>query len=135
MRSSFSRSAENTHHALGRRSEKIAARYLRKQRYKVLFRNFRANHGGEVDIVCRDGNVLVFVEVKTRSSGQLGRPADAVNREKRELISRGALAWLRLLDRQDVPFRFDIVEIVMEQQKPAINLIQNAFELGGRSAY
>lgn len=127
--------AEDPRHALGRFGEKVAARFLRRQRYKILYRNFRANRGGEVDIVCRESDVLVFVEVKTRSSELFGRPAEAVNREKQELIARGALAWLRMLDNPDIIFRFDIVEIVMESGAPSFNLIRNAFQLPDRHVY
>lgn len=88
-----------------------------------------------MDIVCRDGDALVFVEVKTRSSTDFGRPAAAVGRDKQQLITRGALTWLRMLDYPDVLFRFDIVEIVIEQGKPEINLIRNAFTLGDQSIY
>jgi len=95
----------------------------------VLYRNFRAPRGGEVDIVCRERDTLVFVEVKTRSSDAYGSPAEAVNREKQRLITRGALAWLRLLDNPDLIFRFDIVEIVMRGEVPDFNLIRNAFQL------
>lgn len=84
-----------------------------------------------MDLVCRDRNedTLVFIEVKTRSSDDLARPADAVTREKEELICRGARAWLRMLDRQDVPFRFDILEIVIEDGAPRFNLLKSAFQL------
>ena len=66
-------------------------------------------------IVCRDKrhNELVFVEVKTRSSEDFGRPLDAVDRKKRRLILRGAMTWLRMLDMPDIVFRFDVVEVVM----------------------
>jgi len=103
----------------------------------VLYRNFRAPRGGEIDIVCRDRetNTLVFVEVKTRSSDEHGSPAEAVNREKQHLITRGALAWLRLLDNPDVLFRFDIVEIVMRENRPEINLIRDAFQLSAPYIY
>ena len=84
----------------------------------MLYRNFRAPRGGEVDLVCRDGDTLVFVEVKTRSSLDFGRPARAVDAEKQALITRGALAWLRLLDNPDVLFRFDIVEVLIEPGRP-----------------
>jgi putative endonuclease len=131
-RSGSSPPAENIHHALGRQGEKVAARFLRKQRYKVLYRNFRSRRGGEVDIVCRDGESLVFVEVKTRSSELFGRPAEAVNRDKQELIARGALAWLRMLDRRDVIFRFDIVEVVKEDGILIPTLIKDAFQLPSR---
>lgn len=97
----------------------------------MLYRNFRAKGGGEVDLVCRDiaEDTLVFAEVKTRTSDEEGRPADAVNREKEELISRGARAWLRLLDRPEVNFRFDIVEVVIGNGEPRINVIKSAFIL------
>ena len=83
-----------------------------------------------MDIVCRDADTLVFVEVKTRASLEFGRPAQAVNAEKRALISRGALAWLRLLDHPDIVFRFDIVEVLVEAgRRPRCRLIKNAFTL------
>ncbi|MDP9292424.1 MAG: YraN family protein [Verrucomicrobiota bacterium] len=114
---------------LGERGEKLAAQFLRRSGFKILYRNFRAPRGGEVDIVCRDDDTLVFVEVKTRSSEDFGSPAEAVNRDKQKLIARGAMAWLRLLDHPDVFFRFDIVEIVIEENVPRFSLIKNAFEL------
>src|SRR5687768_7165137 len=94
-------SPEDPRHLLGRQGERLAAKYLRKNRYRILYRNFRPKHGGEVDLVCRDRaeNILAFIEVKTRRSDEFGRPADAVTREKEELICRGARAWLRMLDR------------------------------------
>ena len=95
----------------------------------MLYRNYRAPKGGEVDLVCRDGDTLVFAEVKTRSSEAFGTPAEAVTRSKQHLIARGALAWLRLLGNPDIPFRFDIIEIRMTGKKPEINVIRNAFTL------
>ena len=74
-------------------------------------------------------NTLVFAEVKTRTSDEGGRPADAVDRAKEELISRGARAWLKLLDKPEVNFRFDIVEVVIGDGKPRISLLKSAFIL------
>ena len=124
-------SGADPRHALGRRGEKLAEKYLRKQGHKILFRNFRAKGGGEVDLVCRDiaENTLVFAEVKTRTGDEGGRPADAVDFAKEALIARGARAWLRLLDRPEVAFRFDIVEVVIGAGKPRINVIKSAFLL------
>lgn len=97
---------------------------------KILYRNFRAPGGGEVDIVCRDGDCLVFVEVKTRSSGDFGRPAEAVDEEKQKLISRGGIGWLRLLGFPEILFRFDVVEVVAsESEMPCVNRIENCFQL------
>ena len=82
--------------------ERIARVYLKGEGRKILYRNFRAPKGGEVDIVARDGEVLSFVEVKTRTSEEFGRPLDAVNRKKQKLIERGANEWLRLLGTRDI---------------------------------
>jgi putative endonuclease len=72
----------------------------------------------------------VFVEVKTRSGENFGRPIEAVDREKRKRISRGALAWLRMLDNPDILFRFDVVEVIMAgNEKPRVEVIRNAFSL------
>jgi len=111
--------------------ERLARGYLRKQRYKILYGNFRAPHGGEVDLVCRDRScgALVFVEVKTRQSDAYGAPGEAVTLAKQRLIARGALEWLRMLDHPDIVFRFDIVEIVIEEGEPQFNLIKEAFKL------
>jgi putative endonuclease len=118
------------HLALGLKGENMAARYLQRHGHKVLYRNFRAPHGGEVDIVCRDkpNNELVFIEVKTRTSEDFGRPLDAVNAKKQRLIIRGAMTWLRMLDMPDITFRFDVVEVLMTDP-PEIRHIENAFQL------
>jgi putative endonuclease len=124
----------NPAHALGRRGEALAARHLRRNGYKVLYRNYKTPHGGEVDLVCRDKarRELVFIEVKTRTRSDFGRPADAVTPDKQRLIARGAMAWLRLLDNPDLIFRFDIVEVIVDPaapRKPEITIIENAFQL------
>ena len=114
----------------GARGENLACRFLRKNGYKILYRNFRGRTGGEIDVVCRDRDTLVFVEVKTRTREDFGRPFDAVDRDKRKRISRGGLAWLRLLDNPDILFRFDVVEVIIaEGEPPRLELLQNAFAL------
>jgi putative endonuclease len=130
------RPPEAPHIALGRAGETLAAGFLRRHGHKVLYRNFRAPHGGEVDLVCRDQahNELVFVEVKTRTTEDFGRPFAAVNRKKRRLIVRGAMTWLRMLDMPDITFRFDVVEVVMTEP-PEIRHIENAFQLPRNYSY
>jgi putative endonuclease len=118
------------HLRLGARGEKLACRFLRRRGYKVLYRNFRGRSGGEIDIVCRDKDTLVFVEVKTRTREDFGRPFDAVDRKKQKRIARGGLAWLRLLDDPDIFFRFDVVEVIIaDDTEPRIELLRNAFAL------
>ena len=117
--------------ALGERGEKFAARYLRRHGYKILVRRFKSR-AGEIDIVCRHKDWLVFVEVKTRKSDQYGAPSEAVTREKQKHMSKVALEYLRLLDNPRIHWRFDIVEVIMQDGacKPDdIRLIQNAFDL------
>ena len=81
-------------------------------------------------MVCRDRDTLVFVEVKTRTREDFGRPVEAVNREKRQRIARGGLAWLRLLGDPDILFRFDVVEVVIrEGAEPRLEILRNAFSL------
>src|ERR1041385_115451 len=94
---------------LGARGEKAAARYLRRHGYKILLKNFRSGKA-EVDIVARQKDWLVFVEVKTRKTEEFGLPSEAVQREKQRNLSKAALDYLRLLGNPKIHFRFDIVE-------------------------
>src|SRR5213080_3577938 len=132
-RNRFSRwtsSSRSGHLRRGARGEKLACRYLKRSGYKILLRNFRGRSGGEIDIVCRDDDTLVFVEVKTRTREDFGRPVAAVDRQKQKRISRGGLAWLRMLDNPDILFRFDVVEVIVSDGvKPRLELIKNAFPL------
>ena len=128
-RSRFS-SSPPRHLRLGTRGEKLACQFLKRSGYKILYRNFRGRTGGEIDVVCRAGDTLVFVEVKTRTGEDFGRPIEAIDRDKRKRLSRGGLAWLRLLNDPDILFRFDVVEVIIpEGAEPRIELIQNAFAL------
>ena len=128
-RSRFS-SSRPQHLRLGTRGENLACQFLKRSGYKILYRNFRGRTGGEIDVVCRDGDTLVFVEVKTRTGEDFGRPIEAIDREKRKRLSRGGLAWLRLLNDPDILFRFDVVEVIIaEGAEPRLELIKNAFPL------
>jgi putative endonuclease len=117
---------EAPHLRLGRLGERHAARYLRRSGFKILYRNFRPPNGGEIDLVCREKNTLVFVEVKTRAPGGLGRPADAVDPAKEDALIRGAQSWLRLLGHPDIPVRIDIVEVILGSDRPEITLTRDA---------
>ena len=125
-----------THLALGKYGEKLAARELRRSGYKILACNFRGRQGGEIDLVCREraSDTLVFIEVKTRSSEDFGRPMDAVDKKKRRRIVKGAMAWLRMLDMPDIRFRFDVVEVITDTSTE-IRVIKNAFGLPSEYFY
>lgn len=113
---------------VGETGERLALKAVSARGGKPLYRNFKPRRGGEVDLVYRDGEILAFAEVKTRTSEQFGQPALAVDQEKKDLIIRGANAWLRALERPEVIFRFDIIEVILEAgQPPEIRVIEAAF--------
>lgn len=97
----------------GALGEKAAKKYLQKNGLKFLCANFRSARG-EIDLVFRERDCLVFVEVKTRSSEDWTRPAAAVNARKRNLLSKCALDYLQLLKNPEVKMRFDIVEVLLK---------------------
>jgi putative endonuclease len=105
---------EPEHLRRGKLGERAAKRYLKKAGLKFLTANFRYQRG-EIDLIFRDGEMLVFVEVKTRSSEEWSRPAAAVNARKRKLLSQTALAYLKLLKNPPVNIRFDIVEVLLKE--------------------
>ena len=115
---------------LGDRGERAAARYLRRRGLRVLTRGYRVR-SGEIDLIARDGETLVFVEVKSRRRGV---PAEAVDREKQRRITLAALHFLRKHRLLDVRSRFDIVAIVWPDERgdPQIEHIPDAFPAVGR---
>jgi putative endonuclease len=103
---------EPEHLRRGKLGERAAKRYLQAEGLKFLTANY-ASPRGEIDLIFRDRDCLVFVEVKTRSSELWTRPAAAVNSRKRRLLSQAALDYLRQLKQPQVPIRFDIVEVLL----------------------
>src|SRR5688572_8851815 len=97
----------------GELGERAAKRHLQKLGLKFLTANFRSDRG-EIDLIFRDQDCLVFVEVKTRSSEDWVRPAAAVDARKRRLLSQCGLDYLKLLKNPEVKMRFDIVEVLMK---------------------
>lgn len=107
---------EPEHLRRGKLGEAAAKRHLQQQGLKFLTANFRSKRG-EIDLIFRDDDCLVFVEVKTRSSETWTRPAAAVNARKRRLLTKTALDYLRLLKNPQVKLRFDIVEVLLNDGK------------------
>jgi putative endonuclease len=97
----------------GEFGERAAKRHLQRLGLKFLTANYSSSRG-EIDLIFRDTDCLVFVEVKTRSSESWTRPAAAVNARKRRLLSQTALDYLDLLRHPEVRIRFDIVEVLLE---------------------
>lgn len=113
---------------MGDYGEKVAVDWLRANNCKVLARNFKGRKGGEVDVVARDKDRILFTEVKTRRKDSVMRGLAAVNRKKRALIQRGANEWLRRLGTREVPWRFDVIEVEVSEGKiPKVCRIENVF--------
>jgi len=114
---------------LGVRGETIAAAYLKGQKFTIIERNFRCK-AGEVDIIARDGNSFVFVEVKTRSNLSFGPPQLALTPFKQRQISKAALTWLAMKKLFGANARFDVIAILLpDHEVPVIDHIRNAFDL------
>ncbi len=114
---------------LGRRGELAAARFLYRRGYDIVAQNWMSPVG-EADIIARDGDTLVFVEVKTRSDCEKGFPAEAVTKTKREKYERIALAFLADYNEVDITVRFDVVSIVvMSPDRAVIRHHINAFSV------
>ncbi|MGD0260640.1 MAG: YraN family protein [Verrucomicrobiota bacterium] len=113
LKARFTGKAEPEHLRRGKLGERAAKKHLQRQGLKFLTANFRSPRG-EIDLIFRDQDCLVFVEVKTRSSEEWVRPAAAVNAERRRRLTRAALDYLRLLDNPPVKLRFDIVEVLLQ---------------------
>ena len=113
IKATLTREAKPEHLRHGELGERAARKYLRRHGLKFLTANFRSARG-EIDLVFRDDDCLVFVEVKTRSSEDWTRPAAAVNARKRRLLAQTALDYLRLLKNPPVKIRFDIVEVLLQ---------------------
>lgn len=107
------RTEKPEHLRRGELGERAAKKHLQKLGLKFLTANFRSERG-EIDLVFRDGDCLVFVEVKSRSSEDWTRPAAAVDARKRRLLSQTALDYLKLLKNPEVKIRFDIVEVLLQ---------------------
>ena len=118
-----------TSDAIGKFGEKVAISFLRHQGYQILVKRYRTKLG-EIDIVCRQAETLVFVEVKARSHSDFGRPGEFVTSHKQRKITRAALDYLRLLGNPSLYFRFDVIEVELQADHlPRCSLIKNAFEL------
>jgi putative endonuclease len=115
---------------LGDAGERASARFLRRKGLRILTRGYRMPLG-EIDLVAREGNCVVFVEVKTRRAGM---PAEAVTLEKQRRLTRAALHFLKRYQLLEHRARFDVVAIVWpdDRSPPSIEHIVNAFEPPGR---
>jgi len=135
LKNKFARKTQPEHLRRGNLGERAAKKFLKQQGLKFLAANFRSDRG-EIDLVFRDGDCLVFAEVKTRSSEEWTRPAAAVNAERRRRLSQCALDYLRLIRNPAIKIRFDIVEILLaDGEVREIRHLPNTFRMSAPFRY
>ena len=113
--------------ALGNAGEDLACAELERRGYAIIARRYR-RRGGELDIIARDGQTIVFVEVKAREGRAFGEACEAVTANKRRTITRLALDYLVRHRLTECACRFDVVSIHFESETPLIDVYQNAFD-------
>ena len=118
--------------SLGQRGEDAAARYLKRQGYRILARGLDSRLG-ELDIVAVDDRTIVFVEVKTRRSNEAGHPAEAIDPHKERRMTQAALGYLKAQRLLDYAARFDVVAITWPEKirQPIVEHYKNAFSPAG----
>lgn len=111
---------------IGKTGERLAARHLRRSGYRILAKNWRS-YRHEIDIIARERSTgtVVFVEVKSRTPGSFGRPADAVDANKRRFLRLAAESWLMQNGGPEQPARFDVIEVLLPEK--TVHHIVNAF--------
>jgi putative endonuclease len=112
---------------LGKTGEDLACAELERRGYAIIARRYR-RRGGEIDIVSRDGETIVFVEVKARDGRAFGEAAEAVTSIKRRRMTQIALDYMARHRLSDRPCRFDVVSIHFDSGRPEIEVFQNAFD-------
>ena len=118
--------------AFGKAGEDLAADELERRGYEILARRWR-HRSGEIDIVARDGDALVFVEVKAREDRDFGDAAESVTMRKRQTIVRLARMYAAEARWIDRPCRFDVVTIHLALGQPVVTVYPNAFDESGRA--
>lgn len=112
-------------HETGKVGEDIATTYLQQIGYEIIQRNFECKQG-EIDIIAKDKDEIVFVEVKTRASALYGEPKDAVDRIKKKHIYRSAEFYIYIKHLENHPVRMDVIEVYKKQGKFKVHHIKNA---------
>ena len=113
---------------LGKKGEEKALRFLKKKGYRIIEQNYVCKLG-EMDIIAKEKDTLVFVEVKTRTSMAFGPPQLAVTKFKQRQLSKVALNFLKEKKLEDIKARFDVVAILLPPEREEIELIRDAFDL------
>lgn len=112
-------------HETGRMGEEIAVTYLQQNGYQIIEKNFECRQG-EIDIIAKEKNEIVFIEVKTRSSALYGLPKEAVDKIKKKHIYRSAEYYIYRKHLENYPIRIDVIEIYKKQGKFKVHHIKQA---------
>lgn len=118
----------NRQQQFGKKSERLAAEFLKRTGYRILETNYRSKLG-EIDIIAREKGTIVFVEVKARNTSRFGSPKGAITPAKQRKISMVALDYLKRSGQTEVSARFDVVAIDTASGKIDIEVVKNAFAL------
>ena len=111
---------------IGDLGETVAENFLRQQGYVIIEKNFYYQHG-EIDIIAKEGDTLVFIEVKFRRSERFGSPEESVTPKKQELLRRTAEGYVASKNLPDTDCRFDVVSVVMKDGKAECHILKNCF--------
>ncbi len=111
---------------IGNLGEDLACKILKQHGYKIMARNFTIR-GGEIDIIARDKEILVFVEVKTRYGNEFGYAREAVTPWKLHYLKKAALFYITQTNWGERPYRFDLVAIDYQDGQPVIELLKNIY--------
>ena len=122
---------EGDRRAAGQAAEALAEAWLVGQGWAVLDRN-HATRRGEVDLVCQEGEVICFVEVRSRTSAAQGSPLETVGPVKARRVVAAATDWAWKHGKLDAALRFDVVAVLLDGPEPAFELVRDAFDASGR---
>ena len=114
--------------SLGKRGEDLACAELRRRGYAILARRYRTRFG-EIDIVAREGDTFVFVEVKARTTSRFGEGAAAVTGGKQRRIGQMALDYMLRRRVSECPCRFDVVSVDLSSAQPVVEVYRDAFDI------
>lgn len=111
---------------IGNIGEDVAVNFLKQQGYIIIEKNFYYQHG-EIDIIAKEGDTLVFIEVKSRRSDRFGSPEESVTPKKQELLRRTAEGYVASKNLANIECRFDVVSVMMKDGKAECHVLKDCF--------
>lgn len=118
----------NHNQRFGALGERIAERWLTKKGWRIVYRRFRVGHR-DIDLVAQRDDVIAFVEVKARKGAEFGDPVEAVHQRKQRDLTKSAKVWIDRHGRAGELYRFDVVGILVAEEKVLVKHVENAFSV------